>query len=147
MSIKPIPDGFHTVTPHITIKGASALMQFFRDAFNATERSRTQDAAGRIANAEMVIGDSIVMIADASEKYPPMPSAYYLYVPDTDATYHRAIKAGAISLMEPADQFYGDRNAGIQDPSGNQWWIATHVEDVSPEEMKRRTEEWQATTH
>ena len=142
MAVKPIPDGFHSVTPHITIKGAAHLMDFFKAAFGAQERNRTEDANGRIANAEMKIGDSIVMIAEATEKYPPMPSAYYLYVPDTDATYKSALKAGATSLMEPADQFYGDRNAGIQDPSGNQWWIATHVEDVSPQEMERRAQEW-----
>lgn len=146
MSVKPIPDGFHSVTPHLTIKGASALMEFFKTAFDAAERSRTEDASGRIANAEMVIGDSIIMLADASEKYPPMPSAYYLYVPDTDATYKAALGAGATLLMEPADQFYGDRLAGVQDPAGNQWWIATHIEDVSPEEIKRRTEKWQAST-
>lgn len=145
MPVKPIPDGFHTVTPHLTIRGADRLMEFFAHAFDAQERSRTRDANGRIANAEMMIGDSIVMLAEANDKYPPMPSAYYLYVPDTDATYRRALAAGATSLMEPADQFYGDRNAGIQDPSGNQWWIATHVEDVSAKEMERRTQQWQAS--
>jgi len=142
MAVKPIPDGFHTVTPHITIKGAARLMDFVKEAFGAQERSRAEDAKGRISNAEVMIGDSIVMVAEATEKYPPMPSAYYLYVPDTDATYQRALRAGGTSLMEPADQFYGDRNAGIQDPSGNQWWIATHIEDVSSEEMERRTQEW-----
>lgn len=145
MPVKPIPDGYHTVTPHLTIKGAAPLMDFFKQVFGAQERNRTLDAGGRIANAEMTIGDSIIMLAEANEKYPPMPSAYYLYVSDTDATYQRALKAGAISLMEPADQFYGDRSAGIQDPSGNQWWIATHIEDVTPEEMERRAQAWRAS--
>jgi uncharacterized glyoxalase superfamily protein PhnB len=80
------------------------------------------------------------MLGEATGQWKPRPSTLYLYVHDTDATYRRALEAGATSLMEPANQFYGDRNAGVQDPSGNFWWIATHVEDVSAEEMKRRAE-------
>jgi uncharacterized glyoxalase superfamily protein PhnB len=142
MPVKPIPDGFHTVTPHLIVDGASKLMDYFKQAFNATERNRTPDANGRIANAEMLIGDSIIMLADSSDKYPPRPAAFYLYVPDTDAMYQSAIKAGGKSLQEPADQFWGDRYAGVEDPAGNEWWIATHVEDVNPEELERRAQSW-----
>lgn len=145
MSVQYKPAEYHSITPHLTINGAAELMEFFKRVFDARERSRTLDKDGRIANAEMLIGDSIVMLAEATEKYPPMPSQYYLYVPDTDATYQRGLHAGATSVLEPADQFYGDRNAGFQDPSGNMWWLATHVEDVSPAEMQRRAEEWRAS--
>jgi PhnB protein len=89
-------------------------------------------------HAELRIGDSVVMLADAAGDFKPLPCALYLYVPDADATYRRALEAGATSVMEPANQFYGDRNAGVKDPTGNQWWIGTHVEDVPPEEMARR---------
>ena len=95
---------------------------------------------GTLQHGEVKIGDSIVMLAEASGQWKPRPSTLYLYVNDTDATYRRAIEAGATSLMEPATQFYGDRSAGVQDPAGNFWWIATHVEDVSPEEMHRRAD-------
>jgi len=88
----------------------------------------------------------MMMLSEASEKYPPMPTSIYLYVEDTDATYEQALKSGGVSLMEPADQYYGDRNAGIKDLSGNQWWIATHVEDVSPEEISEREKTLAAET-
>ncbi len=102
---------------------------------------------GTVRHGEVRIGDSIVMVGEASAQHKPMPTTLYLYVTDTDATYRRAIQAGATSLTEPADQFYGDRNAGVEDPCGNQWWIATHVEDVAPEEMKRRSEAFMKQSH
>ena len=89
----------------------------------------------------MRLGDSVVMIGQAREEWPARPAALYVYVEDTDAIYKRALAAGGRSVMEPRDTFYGDRNAGVEDPSGNQWWIATHVEDVPPEEMERRAKE------
>ena len=95
-------------------------------------------------HAQMKIGDSIIMLSDARAEWMPMPCMFYLYVNDTDATYARAMKAGGKSLREPATQFYGDRSGGVQDPCGNQWWIATHVEDVSPEEMEKRAAEFMA---
>jgi len=145
MSVSYKPSDYHSITPHLTIKGASELMEFFKGVFDAHERSRTLDQDGRIANAEMLIGDSIMMLAEATEKYPPMPSQFYLYIPDIDATFQRGLQAGAVSIMAPADQFYGDRLAGFQDPSGNMWWLATHIEDVSPAEMQRRADEWRAS--
>jgi len=95
---------------------------------------------GTIGHAEVRIGDSVVMLGQASSQWKPTTAAIYLYVNDTDATYKRALQSGATSAMEPTDQFYGDRNAGVQDPAGNFWWIATHVEDVAPDEMKKRAE-------
>jgi PhnB protein len=144
MAVKPIPDGYHSVTPYLTVKGADKLLDFVKQAFAAEETFRSSRADGSIGHAEVRIGGSIVMMGDASERWPPMPGAINLYVDDCDATYSRALKAGATSLQEPADQFYGDRTAGVRDPVGNVWWIATHVEDVSPEDMAKRAEEWDA---
>jgi len=97
-------------------------------------------------HAEVMVGDSPIMLGEPMGQFQPMPASIYVYVPDTDACYQRAIKAGAASLMEPADQFYGDRNAGVRDPAGNVWWIGTHIEDVAPEEIARRAAE-RATAH
>src|SRR5579875_3660143 len=120
MAVKPIPDGFHTVTPYLTVPGVAKLSDFLKQAFEAEEtmpRFPLPDA--RSTHAEGRIGDSMVMMGEAQAPWQPMPASMYLYVKDTDATYKRALQAGATSLMEPADQFYGDRNAGVKDPSGN----------------------------
>jgi PhnB protein len=138
MAVKPIPEGYHTVTPYLTVQGAANLIDFLKQAFEAQETERITQPDGAIGHAEVRIGDSIVMMTDAGGERKPMPSGIYLYVNDTDAVYQRALQAGAASIMEPADQFYGDRSAGVQDPSGNHWWIATHKEDVPPEELKKR---------
>jgi PhnB protein len=140
MAAKPIPDGYHTVTPYLTITDAPHLIEFLQQAFAAEELHRTTHADGTIMNAEIKIGDSVVMVSEARGEWQPMPGAIYLYVKDTDETYQRALQAGATSLMEPGDQFYGDRSAGVKDRCGNHWWIATHQEDVSPEELARRIE-------
>jgi PhnB protein len=140
MPVKPIPDGYHSLTPYLTIQGAGKLIDFMKQAFGAEELSRSPRPDGTIAHAQLRIGDSMLMLAEATEQWKPMPCAVYLYVKDTDSTYKRALQAGATSLMEPADQFYGDRGAGVRDPSGNCWYIGTHVEDVSPSEMKKREE-------
>ena len=142
MAVKPIPDGFHTVTPYLLVQGVAKLIDFLKQAFDAKEIHRSAMPDGTIMHAEVKIGDSFVMMGEASGQRQPMPGSIYLYVKDTDATYQRALKAGATSVMEPADQFYGDRNAGVKDPVGNSWWIATHVEDVSPEEMKKREKDY-----
>ena len=138
MAVKAIPDGYHTVTPYLMVQGAGQLIDFLKLAFDAQETERITAPDGAIAHAEVRIGDSIVMMSDAGGERAPMPSGLYLYVNDTDAVYKSALRAGATSIMEPADQFYGDRSAGVKDPVGNQWWIATHKEDVSPEELKHR---------
>lgn len=136
--ISPIPAGYHTITPYFLVSDGDRFLAFLKQAFDATEISTHRDSAGLIRNSEVRVGDAMLMLAQAVPQWPAMPMAMYLYVPDTDATYKRALESGATSTMEPADQFYGDRNAGVKDPFGNQWWIATHIEDVPEEEMKRR---------
>jgi PhnB protein len=137
-AVKPIPDGYHTVTPYLVVHGVPRLIDFLRQAFGATELIRAPRPDGSIMHAEVAIGDSRVMMGEPTAPSPPMPSCVHLYVVDTDALYHLALQAGATSLREPTDQFYGDRMAGVQDPAGNQWWIATHTEDVPPAELARR---------
>lgn len=136
MSVKPIPDGYHSVTPYLAVKGAAGLIDFMKEAFGAEEAFRMGD--NPIMHAEMRIGDSMVMLGDAQDEV--MPAQIHLYMPDVDATYQRALKAGAKSTREPENQFYGDRSAGVKDAFGNTWWIATHIEDVPPEEMARRAQ-------
>ena len=138
MSAKPIPDGYHTVTPYLVAKGVPRVIEFLKKAFGATEKARSAQPDGTIMCAEMLVGDSMVMLGEAHGAVEPLPAMMYLYVKDTDETYRRAIKAGGTSIMEPADQFYGDRNAGVKDPAGNQWWIATHIEDVPADELAKR---------
>jgi uncharacterized glyoxalase superfamily protein PhnB len=141
MAVKPIPDGFHAITPYLTVPGVAKLIAFLKEAFGAEETHPTMTGPdGRVMHAELAIGDSRVMLGEPGGKWQARPTTLYLYVKDTDATYRRALQAGAKSLMEPADQFYGDRNAGVEDPSGNYWWIATHIEDVSPQEMQQRAQ-------
>ena len=140
MSVRPIPEGYHSVTPYLVATGVDRLLEFVKEAFGATELHRSSRPDGTIMHAEIQIGDSRIMMGEAKEGFPPIHAALYLYVPDTDAVYKQAVAAGGTSIMEPADQFYGDRNAGVKDLSGNQWWIGTHIEDVEPEELKRRAE-------
>jgi PhnB protein len=138
MAVQPIPEGYHTITPYLTVTRAVQLIEFLKQAFEAEALRCTTRPDGSIMNAEVRIGNSNVMISEARGEWQPMPSAIYLYVNDTDVTYARALQAGATSLMQPEDQFWGDRNAGVKDASGNYWWIATHQEDVSPEELAKR---------
>jgi PhnB protein len=136
--VKPIPDGYRTVTPYLVVRDVPRLIEFVQQAFGATEVMRHLRPDGSVMHAEVQIGDSRVMMGEAPPSSPPMPGCIHLYVVDADALYHLALQAGATSLREPTDQFYGDRMAGVQDPLGNQWWIATHVEDVSPVDMALR---------
>lgn len=138
MAAKPIPDGFHSLTPYLVVDGANKLIDFVKEAFGAEEIHRSSMPDGRVMHAQVRIGDSFLMMGQSGGEHKPMPAMLYYYVDDTDAAYQRALAAGGVSIMEPADQFYGDRNAGIRDPFGNQWWIATHVEDVAPEELETR---------
>jgi PhnB protein len=138
MAVKPIPDGYRTVTPYLTVKGLSQLLDFVEKAFDASNVNKMAMPDGTIRHAEFRIGDCMLMGGEAGDKWPPTPATLYLYVADTDAVYRKALAAGATSIMEPANQFYGDRNAGVKDMCGNFWWIGTHIEDVSPEEMERR---------
>jgi uncharacterized glyoxalase superfamily protein PhnB len=138
MAVKPIPDGYHSITPYLIISQAAALIAFLTEAFGAKEQLRMAKPDGTIKHAELRIGDSVLMLTDAGDPKSAMPSSIFLYVNDVDATYRQAVQAGGQSLREPADQFYGDRMAGVKDPSGNVWWIGTHIEDLSPEELHRR---------
>ena len=138
MPVNPIPAGYRTVTPYMTVRGLRQMLEFVQKAFDATNVEAMQGPDGTIWHAAFRIGDSMLMGGEASEKWPAMRAAIYLYVPDVDATYKQAMAAGAESIREPADQFYGDRNGGVKDMCGNIWWIGTHIEDVSLEEIQRR---------
>jgi len=140
MAVKPIPDGYHSVTPYLVVQGVAKLIDFLKQAFDAKEIERMAGPDGSVMHGEVRIGDSVVMMGEAWGESKPIAAALYLYVNDTDVTYRRALQAGATPLREPADQFYGDRSGGVKDPAGNQWWIATRKEDLSPEELARRAE-------
>lgn len=146
MPVKPIPDGYHSVQPYLILDGAAKALEFYKKAFGAKERLRMKEANGRIGHAEIEIGDSVIMMADenpqirafSASHYGGSPVSLVLYTKDCDAMYRQAVAAGAKSIREPADQFYGDRMAGVQDPFGLQWHIATHIRDVSKEELEKQ---------
>jgi len=140
MAVKPIPEGYHTVTPYLTVADAEAQIDFLKRAFGAEEKYRHTDDQGHVSHADVKVGDSRVMIGQARDEWKPRPATFYLYVEDCDAVYKQAMATGAKSLREPRNEAYGDRSGGVEDNQGNQWWIGTHVEDVSPEEIKRRYE-------
>jgi PhnB protein len=145
-TVKPIPDGYSAVTPYLTIKGAAKAIEFYKEAFGAEESLRLNGPDGHIAHAEIRIGGSVVMLHDETPQSPARSpttlgdtgSSIMLYVRDVDAVVKRAVDAGATLAMEVADQFYGDRAGNIKDPFGHKWHIATHIEDVSPEEINKR---------
>jgi uncharacterized glyoxalase superfamily protein PhnB len=142
-TVKPIPDGFHTVTPYLIVEGAEKLIAFVKEAFGAQPtHPPTKRPDGSLMHATLKIGDSMLMLSDASQHAKASPVMLYLYVPNVDAAYQRALKAGATSVMEPADQFYGDRSAGVKDSFDNQWFLGTHIEDVSPAELEKRAAEF-----
>ena len=136
--VKPVPEGYHTVVPYLVVSGVAKLIDFAKQAFGATEVYVSKLPDGSVMHAEIKIGDSIVMMGDGARAGKNFPGMLHLYMEDVDAVYQRAIQAGAKSLREPADQPYGDRSGGVEDAFGNQWWIATHIEDVTLEEMERR---------
>jgi uncharacterized glyoxalase superfamily protein PhnB len=142
MAVKPIPDGYHSVTPFLVCNDAASVLEFAKKAFDAKETSEAMKCPeGKIRHAELRIGNSLIMLSEACDETPAMPAMLYLYVENVDKVYELAIKAGARSIKEPADQFYGDRSGGVIDSAGNQWWIGTHIEDVAPEELKKRMQE------
>ncbi|HEX6985555.1 MAG TPA: VOC family protein [Planctomycetaceae bacterium] len=150
---KPIPDGYHSVTPYLICRNAAAAIEFYKKAFGATELVRLPGPGGSVMHAEVKIGDSPVMLADENpgwgakspESYGGSPASLMIYVDDCDAVFDRAVAAGATVKRPVADQFYGDRCGTLVDPFGHTWSIATHVEDVSPEEINRRFEAWMAS--
>jgi uncharacterized glyoxalase superfamily protein PhnB len=141
-----VPEGHHTVTPYLVVDDAAGAIEFYTRAFGAQELYRMPGPNGRIMHAEIVIGDSPVMISDAAPEmgaHSPRalngsPVSIFLYLPDVDAAFARATEAGATVTMPLMDMFWGDRYAQVADPYGHAWQMATHVEDVSPEEMNRR---------
>lgn len=137
-NVKAVPEGHHTVTPYIVVTGVGKLIDFAKQAFGAIEVYLSKRPDGTVMHAEIKIGDSIVMMGEAAGGGKHFPAMLHLYMEDVDAIYQRAIEAGAKSLREPADQIYGDRTGGVEDAFGNQWWIAKHIEDVSPEELEQR---------
>jgi PhnB protein len=148
VAVKPIPDDYPRVSPNLAVDGAAAALDFYEEVFDAEVRMRLEGPPGRIAHAELQIGDSVVMVAD---EFPDMgfvgpkrvggtPVTLSVYVEDVDATHSKALGAGAVELRAPEDQFYGDRSAQFEDPWGHRWNVTTHIEDVSPEEMTRRME-------
>ena len=137
-TVKPIPEGYHSITPIIQADGASEFIDFLKSAFDAREISRYGDPNGTIMHAEVQIGDSRIMLSDSSEEFKALPTRIQLYVNDVDTTYEKALEAGATSLRPPTDQFYGDRSGGVLDKWGNQWWIGTHKEDLTPEDIEKR---------
>jgi len=146
MAVKPIPDGYHSVTPYMIVKGAAKAIDFYKNAFGATELMRFPGPNNTVMHAEIKIGDSVVMLADEHESGPyrsPMavggtPISLMVYVEDVDTVFNQAVSLGANSTREVEDQFYGDRSGNLTDPFGHVWTIATHKEDVSSEEMERR---------
>jgi PhnB protein len=150
MAAKPIPDGYHTVTPYLIVQGAADALAFYKKAFGATELFRMEGPGGKVGHAEIKVGDSPIMLAD---EHPDMgyrgpkalggtPVSILLYVHDVDALFDRAVSAGARVLKPVQDQFYGDRSGTVADPFGHVWTLATHKEDVSKEEMERRMAEF-----
>jgi PhnB protein len=144
-AVRPIPEGFHSVTPHLVIDGAAAAIDFYKQAFGAVEVGRMDMPDGKIGHAEMRIGDSRLMLADAFPDYgsnSPLtlkgsPVVIHLYVDDADAVWDQALAAGAKPTMPLADAFWGDRYGQVEDPFGHRWSIATHQRDVSEEEMRQ----------
>ena len=146
MAVHHIPEGYHSVTPYLVVDGAARALDFYREAFGATEVMRMPGPDGRIGHAEMRIGDSYIMLAD---EHPEMghrgpkalggsPVSIMIYVEDADRLFQAALAGGATQLRPMEDQFYGDRSGMITDPFGHTWTIATHIEDVAPDEMERR---------
>lgn len=150
-AVRPVPEGYHTVTASITCKDAARAIEFYKNAFGAKERLCMVSPDGRVSHAELLIGDSIIFMGDefpGMTAAPPensLPAAsLYLYVEDADAVFNQAVKAGAQPTMPVTDMFWGDRYGKVVDPFGHHWGVATHVEDVSEEEMDRRAKEWMA---
>lgn len=148
MAVKPIPDGYHSVTPYLALRNASAALEFYKKAFGATELLRMPRPDGGVAHAEIKIGDSIVMLADeyadmdfvGPETRGGATSTLMVYVEDVDSQFKRAIDAGATQIRPLSDEFYGDRVGAVRDPFGHIWHLATHKEDLTPDQIQKRME-------
>ncbi|MEX2227924.1 MAG: VOC family protein [Dehalococcoidia bacterium] len=144
MAVKPIPDEYNTITPYLYFDGATKAIDWYKQAFGAKERMRMPGPGGTIGHAELEIGDSIIMMSDMAEQSPKklghVTSSFVLYVKDVDSAFKKAIDAGAKELQPLEDKFYGDRMGTLADPFGHEWSLGTHVEDVSPAEMQKRSQ-------
>ncbi len=138
VSIKPVPDGYHTITPYLVVPDVSLLSEFLERAFDAKKFDWNVAPDGTVSHASVKIGDSMLMMGAARGSYKAEAVTLYMYVEEVDRVYRRAVEAGGNSLQEPRHEFYGDRTAAVMDPAGNRWYIATHVEEVHPEELQRR---------
>lgn len=138
MVAKPIPDGYHTVTPYLMIKGADKFIRFMAAVFGAKVTEQLMQADGKPGHTELRVGDSLIMLSEVKADRPPTPIMLHIYVDDVDAAFERAVEAGGKVVAAPTNQFYGDRSGGVIEPSGNTIWVATHIEDVSPAELQRR---------
>jgi PhnB protein len=139
----PLPDGYHAVNTYVVTDDPEGLIRFLAAAFGGIEHERISRSDGHLSHAEVRIGDSLLMLGQSMTGHPAKPAYHYVYVDDVDEVHRRALAAGATSVMEPADQFYGDRSSGVTDPQGNTWYLATHLEDVAPAELQRRAEEYE----
>jgi uncharacterized glyoxalase superfamily protein PhnB len=138
MAVKPVPEGYTTVTPWLISRDTARLIEYVQEAFGGEELARVLNSDGTIGHAEMRIGDSVVMMFDAKPDSPPTPAFLRLYVADADAVHRQAVAAGGTSVTEVTHLFFGDRVGRVRDPLGNVWWIQAHIEDVSPQEMEER---------
>jgi uncharacterized glyoxalase superfamily protein PhnB len=138
MTVKTIPDGYQTVTPYLMVRDAAKFIEFMSLVFDATTAEQLMRPDGTIGHSELRIGNSMIMLSEASESYPATPVMLHVYVENVDTVFERAVRAGGTVVSKPTDQFYGDRAGGVREPSGNTVWIATHIEDVAPDELKRR---------
>jgi len=137
-TVKPIPEGYHSVTPYMIVSDAQRFIDFFDSVFGAKVIFQLTKPDGTIGHTELRLGDSVIMVSEAAPSFPPNNTMLHVYVEDVDTVYGRAIDAGATPISPVADQFYGDRSGGVTEPCGNMIWIATHVEDVSHEETLKR---------
>ena len=152
MSVQPIPKGYHTITPHMTVRDAARAIEFYKQAFGAKERGVMKGPEGKIMHAELVIGDSIIMLADEFPEFGSLSpqsiggsgTGLHIYIEDVDSAFDRAVKAGATVEMPVADMFWGDRYGKLRDPFGHKWSIGTHKADLSMEEMKKGMDETMA---
>jgi PhnB protein len=140
-SVLAVPEGFHTLTPYLVVDNAPGLIDFLKKAFNAKETFMHKMEDGKIMHSTVTIGDSTIMISDTMEGMGPQTAMMYLYLEDVDQVFDKAIRANASSVREPRDEFYGDRAGAVKDKFGNTWWIATHTEDVAPDELERRSKQ------
>ena len=141
MKTHHIPDGYHVITPILLVEDADALIDFLKKVFDAQDYQLGRKPDGKVWHADLTIGGAHLMISEAAGPFAALGAAVNVYVPDVDDTYRRALDAGAASVIPPSDRFYGDRNAVVKDPTGILWSLATHVEDVPHDELKRREAE------